>query len=76
MYHIEIYNKTTLKNVASQTALTEAEAAKTARAFISRIKDRCEVVKESLYDISPRGYIFGQTLYTADAIYQISSAKM
>lgn len=75
MYHIQIYNRTALKNVASQTASTEAEAARTARAFISCIKERYEVVKESPYDVSPRGYVFGQTLHTADAIYEISTAK-
>ncbi len=75
MYHIEIYNRTALKVVASQMASTESEAAKTAGAFISRIKERCKVVKESTYDISPRGYVFGQTLHTTDAIYEISTAK-
>ena len=75
MYHIEIYNRTTLKSVASQTASTEVEAAKIARSFISRVKERCEIVKESVYDISPRGYVFGQTLHTADSVYEISAAK-
>ena len=75
MYHIEIYNRTALKVVKSKTASTDVEAAKVARSFISDIKERCEVVKESPYNISPRGYILGQTLYTVNEVYDISTAK-
>ena len=75
MYHIQIYNRTALRIVSSQMASTEIETAKIARSFISRIKERCEIVKESAYDISPRGYVFGQTLHTAGVIYEISTAK-
>lgn len=75
MYNIEIYNRTAGRVVASQPATTEVEASKTAVAFISRIKESCKVVRESEYDLSPRCRVFGQTLYTADEIYVVSTAR-
>lgn len=76
MYNIEIYNRTAGRVVDSQQATNESEAAKAAISFISQIKNSCEVIRESEYDTSPRGHVFGQTLYTADEVYVISTGKM
>ena len=75
MYHIEIYNRTSMQVVKSLTATSETEASKIARSFIALIKERCNVVKESNYAMSPRGYVCGQTLYTTHGIIDISTGK-
>ena len=73
MYYVELYNKTGGCVVESRTVNTEADASATAKHFIRLIKNTRKVVSETNYDISPRGYVIGQTLYTADTEYVIST---
>lgn len=76
MFNVELYNKTERKVVASRQASTDVEASKVAWLFISRAKESGRVIHESNYDINPRGYVIGQTIYTDNAVYEVSTGKM
>lgn len=76
MFNVELYNKTAKKVIASAQARTEAEASKIARGFISRVKAAGTITNESNFDISPRGYVIGQTIHTANAVYDITTGRM
>ena len=75
LYHVELYNKTSQTVLDSRTVNTEYNASVIAQSFIRSIKNMSKVVSESNYDISPRGFVIGQTLYTADTEYVISTGK-
>lgn len=74
-YNVEIYDRTNCRVLANRIATSDAEASKVAKAFIQRIEERYEVIRKSCYDISPRGFVFGQTLTTTDAELVVSTAK-
>ena len=76
MYNVELYNRTAGKVVSSKKASTDREASKAAADFIGQIKEKYSVVKESNYDINPRGFVIGQTLYTTDAVFDVTAAKL
>lgn len=76
MFNVELYNKTERKVIASSLAHTEAEASEIAKGFISRANAAGTITYESCLDISPRGYVIGQTIHLDNAVYEISTARM
>lgn len=72
-YNVEIYNLTTRRVVFRETVFHEQAAARAALAAIARVKDSYNVIRESAFDISPRGFVIGQDLHTVDAVYRIST---
>ena len=75
LYHVELKCKTNGRVLQSKTTNSEVDASETAQFYIRSIKNMGNVVSESDYDISPRGFIIGQTLYTNTTEYVISTAK-
>ena len=75
MYNVELYNRTTRKVIANQPAKTETAAANIARAYIEQAKQTGEVIHESAHQLSPRCYVFGQTITTTAGTFDISTAK-
>lgn len=73
MYNVESYNKTTME-LTNKKVKTEEDASRAARAFIDKAKDN-KAISESAYDISPRGYVIGQTIITEAGEFRISTAK-
>lgn len=76
MYNVELYNRTTRKVIVNQEAKTEAAAAIVARAYIEQAKHTGQVIHESAHQLSPRCYVFGQTITTTAGTFEISTAKM
>ena len=76
MFNVELYNRTARSVVASCIAATEAGASEIARDFISRTKAAGTVIHESCLDISPRGYVIGQTIIVDDVTYDVTTGRM
>lgn len=76
MYNVEMYNRTARKVVKNRQAISDREASKIAMGFIADAKSMGRVIEESLFDISPRGYVFGQTIQTNNATYDISVGRV
>jgi len=75
MYNVELYDKTARKVIASQGVTNEAKAADIARGYIERAKQTGQVIQESNYQLSPRCFIFGQTITTSAGTFEISTGK-
>ena len=76
MYNVELYDRTACRVITSQKSTTDTEASKTVREYINRVKEKHRIVKESNFDISPRGFVFGQTLHSVNAVFDITTARI
>lgn len=76
VYNVEIFDRTARRVIDRRTAHSEREASEVAKSFIDAAKRKLNITDESTYDISPRGFIIGQTLVAGDAVFQISTGIM
>lgn len=75
MYNVELFNRSARQVIASEEATSEAKAADIARGYIERAKQTGAVIRESNYQLSPRCFIFGQTIETSAGVFEISTGR-